>query len=174
MKNWSVMVLFGALVLGSAFTLNQSMQWNIAEGYTIKFTSKDPSGVFTKMSGQIVFDEKDLAASSFDVLVDVNSINTGNGMKNKHAKSDKWFDARKFPNIHFKSQKFSKTSAGYTVSGTMEVHGVTKDFDIPFTFNNNTFKATFPVNRTDFQIGKPGGRVPDVLNVELSVPVTKK
>lgn len=174
MKKTAFTALVAAVFLLSAFTIRKSLAWEVKEGYSVKFTSKDPSGVFTKMNADILFDENDLAGAHFDVKIDVNSINTGNGMQNKHAKSDKWFDAAKYPEIRFMSKKFTKTTAGYTVSGTMEVHGVKKDYEIPFTFKNNTFQASFPVNRTDFNIGKPGGKVPDVLTVEVAVPVTKK
>lgn len=165
-----------AVIFLSAFTFVNSTSWEIAEGYSIKFDSKDPSGVFTKMSGTIDFDEDNLEASKFDVQVDVNSINTGSGMKNKHAVSAKWFDAEQFPTINFTSSSFSKVDNGYEVVGTLELHGVAKEFTMPFTFENNTFESKFNINRTDFNLGKTkgmSGKVPLELAVELSVPVTK-
>lgn len=162
-----------AVIVLSAFTFKTSLDWKISDNYSIKFISDDPTGVFKKMEGSIQFDENDLANSSFDVKVDVNSINTGKGMQNKHAVSDQWFDAENHPFIHFKSNKFSKTDKGYTVSGTMEIKGVKKPFEIPFTFKNNVFQGSFPVNRLDFGIGEEHKKVPEVLAVEISVPVTK-
>src|SRR5687768_4002310 len=93
----------------SAYTTLKSFDWKIAEGYSIKFTSEHPSGIFTSFKGDIQFDEKNLAASKFNVAIDVASINTGNGMRNKHAKSDKWFDEKKYPQIKFTSSEISKT-----------------------------------------------------------------
>lgn len=78
-------VLFPALaiftLLASAFTTFNAVQWQIADGYTIKFAGKDAEGKFEKFSGNLVFDEKNLDASKFSVSVDVSSIATGNGMK---------------------------------------------------------------------------------------------
>lgn len=165
-----------AIMSLSAFTFVGSTSWEIADGYSIKFDSKDPTGVFTKMSGEIKFDENNLSASRFDVKVDVNSINTGNGMQNKHAKSEKWFDAEQFPTINYTSKEVSKTDNGYEVLGVLELHGVKKDFTMPFTFKNNTFASSFKVNRTDFNLGKTqgmAGKVPLELDVQVSVPVTK-
>ncbi len=173
MKNLSFLATVGVMMLFSAFTVNSSMSWKIADGYSIKFISEDPTGVFQKMEGSIQFDESDLANSSFDVKIDVSSINTGRGMQNKHAVSDKWFDAETHPTIRFVSKKFSKTADGYTVSGTMEIKGIKKPFDIPFTFENNVFSGSFPVNRIDFGIGEPHKKVPNEIAVEVSVPVTK-
>lgn len=160
----------------SAFTLEKSVSWKISEAYSITFTSKNPSGVFSKMDGKIIFNENDLSNASFDVKVDVSSINTGNGMKNKHAKSNKWFDAELYPTINFTSKKFSKTSTGYEVTGTLEMHGVKKEFTMPFTFKANTFQGSFTVNRTDFNIGSTKGmakKVPHEIKLDISVPVTR-
>ena len=173
MKQFIFLPLLGAMMLLSAFTFKKSISWKIQEGYSIKFVSKDPTGVFKKMEGSILFDENDLPNSSFNVKVEVSSINTGKGMQNKHAVSSKWFDAEKYPYIHFVSDEISKTASGFKASGQMEIKGIKKRFDIPFSFSNNVFEGSFPVNRNDFGIGKPGGKVPDEIAVEVSVPVSK-
>jgi polyisoprenoid-binding protein YceI len=162
------------VLLLSAFTTFNSTQWNIAQGYSIKFTSPDPSGVFTSLKGTIVFDENNLAASKFDVVVDVASINTGNGTMNKHAKSEKWFDAEKYPSIKFTSSNMSRGSNGYEVTGTLEIHGIQKEITFPFTFSNNTFAGSFDVNRLDYEVGGTKGmqsKAQTTLKIDLSVPV---
>jgi polyisoprenoid-binding protein YceI len=174
-------VIFPALailtLLASAFTTFNAVQWQIAEGYAIKFSGKDAEGKFEKFSGDIVFDEKNLDASRFSVSVDVSSISTGNGMKNKHARSDKWFDAKKYPSINFTSGKFSKTAGGYSVEGTLDLHGVKKLISIPFTFSGNTFMGSFSVNRMDYGVGSMEGmskKVSNEIKIDLYVPVSKK
>lgn len=160
----------------SAYTAFQSSKWKIAEGYSIKFSSKDPSGVFKDFKGDIIFDEKNLSASKFDVVIDVNSISTGNGMKNKHAKSDKWFDVKNYPEIRFKSTAISKTGSGYSVTGILDMRGVKKEISFPFTFVNNTFTGSFTIKRLDYNIGTTkgmAGKAAQELLVEISVPVTK-
>lgn len=174
-------VMFPSLViftlLASAFTTYHAAQWQINNGYAIKFAGSDAEGKFEKFSGNIVFDEKNLNDSKFSVSVDVSSITTGNGMKNKHAKSDKWFDAKQFPTINFTSGKFSKTPGGYNVEGTLDLHGVKKTVNIPFTFSNNTFTGSFSVNRLDYGVGTMEGmskKVSNEIKIDISVPVSKK
>ncbi len=151
--------------------------WNINGKYNISFSTNAASGIFKTFKGTIAFDEKNLAASNFNVSVDVASINTGNALQNKHAKSDEWFDATKYPEIKYASKKIVKTATGYQVTGDLEIHGVKKEFSIPFSFkqagNGATFNGTFKVNRNDFHIGKPGGDVDDVITVTVAVPVVK-
>ena len=163
-----------ALIVASAFTFIQSQTWKVAEGYSVKFDGGDPSGEFTGLKGTIQFDEKNLGASKFDMSIDVASINTGNGMKNSHAKGATWFDAEKYPIINFVSSAISKSATGYEAKGTLEMHGVKKDFTMPFTFADNTFASAFDVNRSDFNLddGKHAKMLP-IMKVTINVPVTK-
>ena len=166
------------LVLASAFTFIQSQNWKIADDYSIKFSSQDPSGVFKGLKGNVVFDDKNLAASKFEVSVDVASINTGNGMKNTHAKSAMWFDAEKYPLITFASKEIVAAGTGYTAKGVLEIHGVKKDFSIPFSYKPTAtgalFTSSFDVNRLDFNINaaEPNHGA-TIIKVELNIPVTK-
>lgn len=140
------------IMLGSAFTVFKAQNWKINDNYSVKFDGGDPSGEFGGLKGTISFDPNDLASSKFDAAIDVTTINTGNGMKNTHAKSDKWFDADKYPSIRFTSAAITKTSAGYEAKGTLDMHGVQKEITIPFTFDNNVFKGSIEVNRLDYNI----------------------
>ena len=122
-----------ALLAASAFTVVKSQDWKINDTYSIKFDGGDPSGEFKGLKGTVKFDPADLPGSKFDASIDVASINTGNGMKNTHAKSEKWFDADKYPLIKFTSSSITKTATGYAAAGTLEMHGVQKPATIPFT-----------------------------------------
>jgi polyisoprenoid-binding protein YceI len=163
-----------ALLFASAFTVIKSQDWKITEGYSIKFDGGDPSGEFSGLKGVISFDANDLANSKFNTSIDVASINTGNGMKNTHAKSEKWFDAAKYPTITFTSSSIAKTASGYTATGTLEMHGVQKPATIPFTFDGSTFKGSFEVNRMDFNVNTAEpAHGSQKFKVDITVPVTK-
>jgi polyisoprenoid-binding protein YceI len=176
--NKFIIPLAAVLILtGSAFTFIAAQPWTIADDYNIAFSSDDASGIFTDFKGNIAFDEQNPATSKFDVTISTSSINTGNGLQNKHAKSEEWFDAAKYPAIHFASQKITKTAAGYLVTGDLDLHGVKKTTTIPFTFKSTAtggiFAGTFMVNRNDFNLGKPGGDVGEQIKLDISVPVKK-
>ena len=165
------------ILAGSAFTFLAAPGWQIAEGYSISFSSDDAGGIFKDFKGSILFDEQNPGAGKFDVAIDVASINTGNGLQNKHAKSDEWFDAAKYPQIHFASKSVVRAGSSYQLTGDLDMHGVKKAISIPFTFKKTatggTFAGSFTVNRNDFNIGKPGGDVGEQIKVDISVPVTK-
>ncbi|GGA94122.1 YceI family protein [Puia dinghuensis] len=165
------------LLTGSAFAFIAATNWQIADGYNIAFSSDDAGGIFKGFKGTIAFDEQNPAASKFDVTIDVATVNTGNGLQNKHLKSDEWLDATKYPTIHFVSKSVAKTANGYQVTGDLAMHGVTKAITFPFTFKKTgtggTFAGSFTVNRNDFKVGKPGGEVGESIKIDVSVPVTK-
>lgn len=177
MKNTKHLFLAAAILLLSAFTISTSINWKISNDYSIKFSGTDAEGIFKTLTGDVQFDDSDLASSHFSFKIDVNSINTGNGTKNKHAASDKWFDADNYPNIEFKSNKFASTKTGYEVTGTLKMHGIEKTVTLPFTFSNNVFKAQFSVNRLDYKIGTMDGMMKKVSNeikLDVAIPVSKK
>ncbi len=162
------------LIMASSFTIFISQDWKIADNYSVKFDGGDPSGQFGGMKGTVNFDPNDLANSKFDETIDVATINTGNGMKNTHAKSEKWFDADKYPTIGFTSSSIIKTSTGYEAKGTLSMHGVQKEIVIPFSFENNIFKGSFTINRLDYNINtaEPNHGSSN-FKVDIEVPVTK-
>jgi len=176
MKSLNFVVLTAAVIVLSAFTIANSSQWKIADGHAIKFAGTDAEGIFKDLKGGVQFDADKPESSSFSFTVAVNSINTGNGMKNKHAVSPNWFDAEAHPNITFKSSSVSKDGTNYKVKGTMNIHGVAKVMNIPFSYSNGKFTSKFSVNRMDFGVGTMKGmskKVSNEIKLDVTIPVTK-
>jgi polyisoprenoid-binding protein YceI len=174
MKNWK---LFFVVALFFGIGKVYAQEWKLGQDYNITFASKDASGVFKDFSGSIVFDSENLSSSSMKLKIKVESINTGNGLQNKHAKSEEWFDAGKHPNITFESTRIEKTENGFKAVGKLEIRGVKKDVTIPFTFvkkgSKGTFVAKFSVDRTDYGVGKKGNDVSETIKITATIPVTK-
>ena len=169
-----VLKIVAFLVLLLTVGTVQAQNWKISENYNIAFSNKDVSGVFKEMSGSIIFDATKLSSSKFDLKIKVESISTGNGIQNKHAKGEEWFDADKYPTIEFVSSKIEKTDAGYKAIGKLESHGVKKDCSVLFTCvkkgNKATFVGKFSVDRTEFGVGKKGNDVAETLKIVATIP----
>ncbi len=174
-KEFRLFALLGIILPIFAFKiLNTS--WEINPNYDIKFSGRGASGTFTGLKGTVDFDPNALATSKIDVSVDAKSINTGNNKKNGHAQGESWFNTTQFPEIKFTSSSFVKQNEKYFVHGILEMHGVKKEMDIPFTFENNTFSGMFKINRKDFDIKGtgPSFMVGSEFEINLKIPVTKK
>ncbi len=176
MKNKIVLSALIAFLLCSAFTILIVFNWQIKDNeYAIKFDTRWASGTIKGLKGIINFDEKNLLQSGFDVSIDVNTINTGNSLKDKHAKADGFFNVEKYPIIKFKSIKIEKLNANYQVIGNLTIKETTKTITIPFSFINNgndgNFKGNFSINRSEYNLNKMG--VGETIAIELVIPVKK-
>lgn len=178
MQSFKAFVFVLAAACLSSFGLYKSMAWQVSDSFAVGFdsNSKHAVGTFGELTGDIQFDPQNLGASSFNMSIPVESIKTGNSLKNKHARGKNWFDAEQFPNITFVSSSIRKTASGYEVDGTLQMHGVSKPVTMPFSFADNTFKGSLTVNRIDFGVGSTKGmskKVPVEIQVDLAVPVTQ-
>jgi polyisoprenoid-binding protein YceI len=97
------------------------------------------------------------------LIIDAASLDTGHAKRDKHLRSADFFDAEKYPEITFKSSKI--TPAGkdkYNVTGTLTIHGVSKEVTLPVTFlgfakdpggnQRASFETTIKLNRKEFGI----------------------
>ena len=143
--------------------------------YKIAFFSKDASGVFKEMKGEVVTNGDSLP-TSFDLRIQTASINTGNGVQNKHAKSSEWFHSEKYPDIIFKSRKIVTNDEGVFAQGDLVLHGISKTIILPLTITTNdvhhVYKAKFTVDRADYQLG-PKNKVSPSIKIIAAVTIKK-
>ncbi len=164
---------------GIVFAFFMITPWKVDKDYSIRFSSRDVTGVFEKFDAVIVFDQANLQASNFNLVIDAASLNTGIDMQTEDVKSHEWFDVAKYPEVKFTSSKIDTAGKAYVVTGIMELHGIKKEISIPFSFAKNgtdkgIFSASFIINRNDYKVGPPGGGIAEEIKVEVRVPVIKK
>jgi len=137
--------------------------------FSIKNFGINTRGEFKGLNGSIIWDAANPSNSSFDVSIDVNTINTGIGMRDKDLKQATWFDASKFSTINFKSTDVTATN----ITGNLTIKGVTKQISFPFTVTPSTsgyiFEGTFSLNRRDFGVGGGSFSLSDNVQVMLKV-----
>lgn len=119
-------------------------------------------GEFSKTSGIVDYDGKDLKTAKIDALIDVNSINTHEPQRDTHLKSAEFFDVAKFPTMKFVSEKVEPMGAGKCkIIGDLTIHGVTKKVTLDVEGPSPVIKdphgnkrvgatATTRINRKDF------------------------
>ncbi|MGC2402263.1 MAG: YceI family protein [Acidobacteriaceae bacterium] len=83
-------------------------------------------GSFTGLQGTVTFDPANPGASSVDVIIDANTLNTGDVTRDGHVKSEEFLDVAKYPAITFKSKSVVSGGDGLSVTGDLAIHGVTK------------------------------------------------
>ena len=147
-------------------------------GFKIRNFGVNVSGSFKGLDGKITFYPDSLSASHFDVTIDVKTINTGIDQRDNHLRSEDYFEAAKYPSIHFVStQVTTSTNKEYFfVFGKLTIKDVTKEISFPFKAtpkeNDMLFEGEFTLNRRDYNVG--GGSITMGDNVKLRLNVQAK
>ena len=150
------------------------------------FGLSHPVAAFTQADGTIVYDARNVAASSVKVTLPLAGLQSGVDAFNEHLRSADFFDAEKYPAITFTSTKVE--AAGdkkLRVTGDLTIKGVTKSAVLDVTLNGMGphpmskresigFDATTTIKRSDFGVDKYAPNVSDDVQIrittEASVP----
>ncbi len=129
-----ITILFAITGLASAgtYTIDQA---HSDVSFKVRHLVAKTSGQFTEFSGAIITDFDNLDASSVEFTIDAASIDTENEDRDKHLRSEDFFNVAKFPEITFVSSKIIKSGdQTYAVTGTLTMHGVSKTVTLPVEF----------------------------------------
>ena len=120
-------------------------------------------GEFSKLTGVVTLDEKDMTKSSVEVTIDATTINTREPRRDTHLKSADFFDVANHPTMTFRSKQITTAGEGrWKMTGDLTIRGVTKEvaFDVegpspPLQMGNAMIRgaaATVKINRKDFGV----------------------
>jgi polyisoprenoid-binding protein YceI len=137
-------------------------------------------GSITGVKGTVVFDDKNVAKSSVEATMDATTVNTSNDARDKHLKSDAFFNVAASPTITFKSTAVTKVNGKLQMVGDLTLNGVTKPVTLdldgpapPQTQKNGKvvsgFSATGTLKRADFNFGS--GFAPPMLGDEVKITI---
>lgn len=163
-------VIAATLFVTSAFKpfADTTGKWTIDKAHSsVKFSVthlvvSEVDGTFKLFDGSMENAKPDFSDAKVSFTVDVNSINTDNDMRDKHLKSDDFFNAEKFPAMKFQST--SLTPAGgkdYKLAGNLTIRDVTKPVVFDVTYGGTAemmgktkigFKAKTTINRFDYNL----------------------
>ena len=105
-------------------------------GFQIRHLVTQVRGKFTDYKGTILLDPAKPESSNVQFDIKAASIDTGVADRDKHLRSADFFDVEKYPEITFRSKSVKVTGKDqYAVTGTLTLHGVSKDITLPVTLN---------------------------------------
>jgi polyisoprenoid-binding protein YceI len=137
-------------------------------GFVGAKVTKTHDGSFGAFRGNVQLVDGDPTKSQVKVEIDTGSLAIEPAKLASHLKTADFFDVEKFPKATFTSTSIrpgGDKGATHTVSGNLELHGVTKSITFPATIRTGAdavdVDAEFAINRKDFGIVYPG--MPDDL-----------
>lgn len=174
------------LLICSSTTVLQAQKYvPVDEGSKVQFTivnhlifSTTVNGYFKGLKGNITFDPQDLKSARIEASVEVKTISTGIGKRDRDLMEEKYFNADKYPVVRLVSSSITGTDkqGTYHLTAALTIKGVTRTVTFPFTAvvsaNGCQFTGKFTINRRDFNVG-PDNAIDDKLTVALNV-LTKK
>jgi polyisoprenoid-binding protein YceI len=158
-----------ALLLLRPATPAASPDWPIDKAHSrvtftvTKWGFAEVEGRFHDFAGTIAFDEQHPELSRVDWRVRIDSIETGAPKRNQALQGPEYFDAARFPEIHFRSQRVIPLGNGrFDVQGQMTIRGKTRPLTINATYggthsvpNEGTyaiFQTEFTIDRYDYDV----------------------
>jgi len=119
-------------------------------------------GRFTEFGGRIEIAE-DLHASRVEADIKAASIDTGNGMRDGHLRSEDFLNVEEYPELTYRSAGLSPAGPDrWTVHGELSLHGVVRPVDLELSYLGTgpdpwggvraAFRATAELRREDFKM----------------------
>lgn len=133
----------------------------------VKFTVthmvvSEVDGSFKNFDGTVESSKPDFSDAVVSFTVDVASVDTDNENRDKHLKSDDFFNAEQFPQMKFQSTSMKPLGNNkYQLNGNLTIRDITKPvtFDVTYGGSVNTpkgakvgFKANTTINRFDYNL----------------------
>lgn len=154
--------LLAGASMGSAQTTHSIPDGRITSG-TLSFDGRATAGDFvgttSAVSGQLT-GASDVTGVRGWVEAPVNTLKTGNGKRDKDL--NKSMESDKFPVLRFELARVTRAggtadSLGVVLHGTLAIHGVTREVELPGTVQLSQSAARvrtdFPLNLKDYRIG---------------------
>ncbi|NJN41895.1 MAG: YceI family protein, partial [Flammeovirgaceae bacterium] len=152
----AAMFISGAAIAQTTWTIDKSHS-NITFTATHMVVA-EVEGNFKDFDAKVTSSSEDFNGADVEFTAKTASIFTDSENRDKHLKSDDFFNAEQFPEIKF-AGKIVKEGAKYKLNGQFTMRDVTKDvvFDVNYRGSINTgrgtkagFKITGTINRFDY------------------------
>jgi len=137
-------------------------------------------GRFNRFSGEFDYDAANPANNRVKVTIDVASIDTNHAERDKHLRSERFFDVKKFPKATFVSTGWEDLGNGRAkLKGKFTLRGVTKDVVIdvhqlgagkdPWGGYRRGFEGTTTLHLSDYRMKEGHILGPMAENIEIWV-----
>jgi polyisoprenoid-binding protein YceI len=181
--------LLGASILvTSGAALAEAEQYEIDQGHTfVTFEANHIGyawipGTFDEVNGDFTYDPDNRSNSSAEFTIDIKSLDTDHTKRDKHLRSDEFFNASEYPKATFKSTSYEPTGEDTAVmTGDLTIKDVTREVELkvrelkaavdPWDDFRRAFEATTTVNIDEFNVDPQGQLPPGTKDIELRIAV---
>ncbi|HUF29697.1 MAG TPA: YceI family protein [Gemmatimonadaceae bacterium] len=117
-------------------------------------------GLFSDVEGEVVFDEAHPGETSLVARVAVQSVQTGNRLRDAHLRSSRWFNVKTHPHIEMRAHLAERAGAGVRVVGIVTIKGRQAPVEMPCTTRSEDgvsveMVGRFVIPRASYGVGPP-------------------
>ncbi len=187
-------VLVLAAIFALAWTAPAAAQeaWTIDPDHSqvlffVKHALSHVAGRFERFSGDIAFDPDLPEKSRITFAIMTVSLDTGIERRDRHLLSEDFFDAGKYPLVHFASDDIRKNPDGtYEARGALSIKDKVKEIAIPLRFTGKLdshpapelrcnellgLEAEFVIDRLDYNVGDASWTKKGLIGKDVRVQV---
>jgi len=148
---------------------------------SLKFTFEQAgaaaSGNFKKFTTVLIYDEKNLAASSLNVRVEIASVDTQEPERDAMLKDADLFNAAKYPAATFVASSLAKRAdGGLEAVGKLTIRDTTHDLRLPLTLKPTPdgleLSGKTAIKRLDYGVGQGEMKATDSVGDEVKLEYT--
>ncbi len=145
---------------------------------SLKFTFEQAgaaaSGNFKKFTTVLIYDEKNLAASSLNVRVEIASVDTQEPERDAMLKDADLFNAAKYPAATFVASSLAKRAdGGLEAVGKLTIRDTTHDLRLPLTLKPTAdgleLSGKTAIKRLDYGVGQGEMKATDSVGDEVKI-----
>ncbi len=145
--------------------------------FTFMQAGAQNQGRFRRFQVSLDLSPENLAASRLDVIVEINSLDTGDQERDDTLRGADLFAVAKFSQAHFAATQINRTATGYEAVGKLTIRGVTRDARVPFAFRTVTengaqagyMSGKTSLRRLDYGVGQGDWKATDQVGNEVGV-----
>ncbi len=191
----------GLVLAGSIFTAQPTLAaaeaWTVDASHStslfkVRHFFTPVTGRFTDFAGTLNYDADAPENSTVEIVVQATSIDTDNEDRDKHLRTDDFFNVEAYPTLTFKSTKVAKgDKAGqFKVTGDLTIRDVTKPVTLDVEVlgfgpdawggSRGGFIASGVINRLEYGVkwnkalDTGGAMLGDEVTIDFGVEVMKK
>lgn len=155
---------------------------------TVHHGISDIAGLFKTFEIIATTSKTDFSDATFELSIEVASIDTEVEMRDNHLRSAEFFEVEKYPKMTFKSTAIEKTEKDkYKLMGNLNLHGITKPVTINMWYRGTIenpqskaltagFQFSGVLKRSDFDIGPkfPAPMISDEVKIKVNSEFIKQ
>lgn len=167
----SLIFLLGIGITSFAFGQTEGYK-NPNPKVSFVFINDQTNGVIEDVVIEMNIHWNDLSKSEVKGEANVQSLSTGNKMRDKHLKSEDYFNVLEHPRMLFTCSSIEKSGEKYIAKGILTIKDISNPIEFKLELRNDVLIWLTTIDTADFGISVKKGKDKNKVDIRVEVPIT--